>query len=332
MDRYRYIILLIIVIIYIIVNYLMKTTKVSKKYTNKLNNLIDTKLNNSDNKLFLCPFIELGDNIIINGAIRYLSNIYKTIVYVCKKSNYNQISYMYSDLNNIIYYIIPDKYSVSYINYYIPVDNIVLEKFNKYNIKYINIINSSTDDLTKYMYIYINNDIVKKLYLNLKLSIDIGYKYFKVPRDEKRENLLYNKLVNIIGDKYIVIIDDEKRNFLINETYLNDINLPVYKLSKNSKNKDNRLNDVTSEYIFDYIKILENADSIYSIDTSILWLIDFLNINTKTYAYCARNDICEYRNKNIRKLSLYTKDVITSNINSNNYVIKVPKDYILPFL
>ena len=143
---------------------------------------------------------------------------------------------------------------------------------------------------------------------------------------------MYNQLTEVIGEKYIVIIDDEKRNFLINDEYIKNLKLPIFKLSNNSKNLNKKLDDIKSEYIFDYIKILSNADTIFSIDTSMLWLIDFLNINTKIYAFCARNDTCIYRNKNIIKLDIKLLDILKTNINSSNYFIKSIYEYFISII
>jgi hypothetical protein len=335
MDKHIYIyifyFLVLIFIIYYVVKHILKINKKSIKYSKRLNEIIDTKLNTKEKKLMIVPYLELGDNIILNGGIRYYAQNYSMIVLVCKESYYNQISYMYRDLNNIIYYQIPDKFSVQYINYYIPIDASIKNKFKIYNIRYINFINIGYNNMIKYVNTYINNDTVTKIYLNLKLNVNIGYDYFKIVRNEERENIVYNKLTEIIGDKYTIVIDDEKRNFLINKIHLDKIKLPIYKLSNNSKNNDPRLDAIKSECIFDFIKILYNASEIYSIDTSILWLIDYLNINTNIYVYSAR-DKSIYRNKNIKSLQVYMEDTLISNINMNNYIFKIPKENILSYI
>jgi hypothetical protein len=323
----KYIIILLIILLLLIIyiiKYINKTHDIKQIYTNKLNNLIDTKLNNNHKKLFIVPQPELGDHIALNGAIQYLSKQYDIIILVCKKAYYKQISYMYQNLNNIIFYIIPNYYTLPYLSYYVPVNHLILKKFRMYNITYLNYFSNKI----KFAYLTYKYDFVTRMYIIINLNSNIGYDYFKVPRDHERENNLYNRLIKIIGTKYVIVIDDEKRNFLISNKYINDIQLPIFKLSINSKNKDKRLNDIKSEYIFDYIKILANAEKIFSIDTSLLWLIDFLNINTPTYAYCARNDNCVYRNKNIHKLKVFYKDYIVTNLNLHNYVFKLPIDEI----
>ena len=239
---------------------------------------------------------------------------------------------MYKDVNNILFYILPNDYYFHYINYYIPIDNEINKLLIKYNITYINQININSKNTIKYIYNYINTDNVKRNYESIGLKKSIAYNYFKINRNYEREDKLYNKLINITGNKYCIIIDDEKRNFIINDYYINNINTPIFKISLNSKNSDNRLELIKSEYIFDYIKIFEKADSIYSIDTSILWLIDFLNIKGNIYAYLSRIDRNIYNNKSIKILELFIKDIKDSNINKNNYFLKYPSDLIKSIL
>jgi hypothetical protein len=314
--------LLLIIIIYYINKYYKKTDKISNKYENRLINLIKNKFNNTDNKLLIIPLFELGDSIVINGGIRYYSKIYKNIIYVCKKINYNFISYMYRDLDNISYFIIPDKYILSYLNYYVPINNNINKILKSKNIAYINMHDS----------LYLMNDFLKRSYLKLNLNINIAYNYFKIIRNYEREDILYNKLVNIVGYKYIILIDDQKRNFLVNKKFLKNKDYPIFNISKNSKNKNIILDSIKSDNLFDYIKILENAVEIISIDTCIPWLIDLMNINVKTSMYGVRADYIVYRNKNIKKLEIYIKEIIDTNININNYFIKNKSDLLLSYI
>ena len=85
-------------------------------------------------------------------------------------------------------------------------------------------------------------------------------------------------------------------------------------------------------YIFDYILILEKAEKVLSIDTSLPWLINFLNIKVNIEIYPARIDNIIYKNRNIKKLKTYTTDIITSNLNINNYYLKYPYDSIKSIL
>jgi len=323
-----YIIFLIIYILYkLYENYINKTNNIINHYKPKLINFINSNLNNQSNKLFLCPLFELGDNIIINGAIRYYCQKYNTVILVCKKIYYDQISYMYQDLHNILFYVIPDMYANQYLEYYIKIDDDIDNLFKMYNIKYYNIF---------YNFIEYNNllnvDYVLRTYNALNLDINIAYKYFKIVRDHQRENELYQQLISIIGNKYVIIIDDEKRNFLINKKYTDQITLPIFKLNANSNNLNPKLNLIKDPYVFNYCKILENASEIFSIDTSIPWLIDMMNMKTKTYIYNTRQGLIKYNNKNINLLPVKNKDIINNVSNINNYSIKYPYDTILSYM
>jgi hypothetical protein len=318
-----YIFIIIVLICYYKWKYNTKIHKISNKYESKLINLLNNKLiNNNEKKLFIIPILELGDSIIINGAIRYFSSKYKNIIYVCKKANYNFISYMYRDLDNITYFIIPDKYILPYLIYYVPINNNLKKILKSKNIAYINMHNRE-----KYLMHFL-----ERSYKKLNLDSDIAYNYFKIVRDYEREDKLYNKLINITGYKYIILVDDQKRNFLINKKYIENKKYPIFNVSINSKNKNNKLDLIKSDNLFDYIKIFENAQEIISIDTSIPWLIDIMNINVKTSIYGARPENLVYRNKNIKKLDIYLEEIIDTNINKNNYFFKNSFDNILSYI
>jgi len=327
-NRY-YLIIIFICVCYIIYEYNIKIDKITLKWKNKLIKYINNNLSDKNSNLFIIISPELGDNIIMNGAIRYYCTLYNKVILTCKNIYYNQISYMYRDLNNILIYKLPDIYFIQYINYYFPIDDEINNLYSKYNITYVNLLNICNNNKINFIYnnIFINN--VTRHYNILDLDENIAYNYFKIVRDYNRENILYNKLINIVGNKYVIIIDDEKRNFLINDSYTKDINLPIFKISNNSNNKDSRLNEVKSQYIFDYIKILENAHLILSIDTSMPWIVNFLNLKVNMRIYPARYDNIIYKNKNIQKLNVYTQDIIKSNINFDNYFLKYPYEILL---
>jgi hypothetical protein len=147
-----------------------------------------------------------------------------------------------------------------------------------------------------------------------------------------RENELYNKLVNITGYNYVVIIDDEKRNYLINDKYIKNIKYPIFKLSSNSKNINPELDMIKDPYIFNYITILEKAQKILSIDSSIPWLCDFININCNMYVYNNRQDIIKYRNNNIKIIDGNILDKLNNFSNLNNYIFKYPIEDLKSYL
>ena len=269
-------------------------------------NYINNNLNNSSKKLILIPHLELGDNIIFNGIVRHYCSIFDNVILVCKKMYEKQINYMYSDLNNLTIYPVKGG-AVEGINlidefYYDSDINNLLIKCNTTFLPVSNSRTSYTNIFTNVAGVVanvINRSHYPKIFFDeLELPYEFRYTKFKINRDYSSEDIIYNKLVNIVGNKYIVIIDDEKRNIVIDIRYITN-EYPIFKLGNNSINKDERLETVKSDNIFNYIKLLENANEIHTIDSSIVLLIDALNLNVKTYIHrYARPQPVEYNNPN----------------------------------
>jgi hypothetical protein len=302
--KYIYILLIIEIIIIVLIIY--DDYKIEKFNNNelllskeRLINFINVNLNDNTKKLILFPHLELGDNLIFNGIVRHYCSIYNKVVLVCKKIYYNQLKFMYSDLDNIIYYDINrglvEDWNINILSefYY---DDEIKELYKKYNIEFIPIC------LYKPQYNMVKPDVNTQypeyFFDELNLPHNIRYDNFKVNRDISKEENIYNTLINIIGNKYNIIIDDEKRDFIINDDIIKN-EYPTFKLGNNSINKNKNLDEIKTDNIFDYIKLLENAEEIHTIDSSIVHMIDLLNLNVKTYIYKKyRPMIVIYNNKN----------------------------------
>jgi hypothetical protein len=264
-------------------------------------------LNNETNTktLFIIPHLELGDNLIINGMIHhYLEK--QNVILVCKLKYLEQLEIMYANTFDKKYklYFYPVKGgSLENINIYneIPIDEKLTEYLNDNNI-HVNIFNGYKLNYYKLPNIVLNS-YPMYFYNDNRLDNTIQYTKFKISKNEKEEDEIYQRLINTIGTNYIVIIDDEKRNLLLNNKYINS-NIPIFKLGLDSKNKIDALNKIRDKNIFNYIKILENANEIHSIDSCILLLIDMLPIKGKIFAH------------------KYVRSNIFTNVNYNNKYIK----------
>ena len=302
----------IIIVIYYIENILypipkIKSKKQILKNKNKLKNFFELININNNPTLFIIPHLELGDNLIINGMIRYyLEN--NNVILVCKQNYLEQLNEMYKDVldvnNKCILKLYPIKGgTIENLNIFneVPIDKEIIYYFNNNNIKLL-IFNNHKPNYNQYPHI-IPQTYPTFFYTNFNLNPNIQYTKFKINRDLEKEDNLYQKLINIIGNNYIVIIDDEKRKLLINNKYINS-NLPIFKIGLNSNNTIKELNNIKDKNIFNYIKILENATEIHSIDSSILLLIDMLPIKGNIYVHSyVRNNIFYnviYKNKYIK--------------------------------
>jgi hypothetical protein len=294
----------ILFVIIIIIKIFEKSIKIinSKNSFNITSKFIKNELSGPGNKLILIPHLELGDNIVFNGIVRYYCSKYDKVVLICKKTYFKQLEYMYFDLDNLILYPINggilEGMDIKNEFYY---DKNIQKMYDYYKITFAPVCmyydyyeNVTEYDRSKCGRLHYPNDFFD--YLNL--PINIRYDNFKINRDLENENILYNNLINIIGDKYNIIIDDEKKNIVINDNHIKN-EYPIFKLSSNSTNKNKELNTITSDNIFNYIKILKNAQEIHTINSSIAMLIDALDIQVKTYIYAyLRQQQVEYRNKN----------------------------------
>lgn len=283
---------------------LVKTNKIKLiKFIETLDTRIETK--------FIIPHLELGDNIIINGLIRhYLENY--NVVLVCKYNYKKQLENMYSDIlnnnnNNKIYLYDINGGMVENIHIYneLPIDSNMKKYMKKYDIELIvfNGYKLYYNDIFRY-----NPNYPTYLYTDLNIDENIQYNKFKITRNYEKEDELYQKLIKIIGSKYVIIIEDRKRDLIINRKYIKT-KLPIFKLGLNANNKNKELDNIRDSNIFNYIKILENAREIHSIDSCMILLIDMLSIKGKIYAHSyVRKTLIynsvKYRNPDIR----YIKD------------------------
>ena len=185
----------------------------------------------------------LGDHIICNGMIRHFCELYNQITLFCYSHYANNVRYMFRDLENLT---IIDFKNEQEINLYIVINNI-------------------KDDLIKIGFENLQQHLTyttfdKAFYILANLDFDIRFSKFYFERDYEKENILFKEL-NPKDEKYIFIHDDEDRGFNINVN-------SNYKIIKNNKNFG----------IFDYIKLLENAEEIHFMQSSFKDLINSYKI------------------------------------------------------
>lgn len=185
----------------------------------------------------------LGDHIICNGMVRYFYKKYKNIVLFCYTHNYENVHYMYRDLNNlgIINFDTERDVDIFVDNNKIVRDNLIKPTFST--------LDSHFSGMT----------FDEAFYCQVGLNFNVRFDDFYFVRDIKKENKVCEKL-NPNGEKYIFVLDDPKR----------DYNIDMNKITKKYKVIYNDL-----EFrMFDYIKFLENAEEIHTMQTGFLDLIN----------------------------------------------------------
>lgn len=197
---------------------------------------------------YIYHHLGLGDHIICNGMIRHYCKLYDNIILFSYSHNLSNVRYMYRDLKNLE--IFDFKKEDDLIQYVI-----------KNNLQ-SHIIKIGFERLSSYL-----NEMTfdKAFYKMMGFDFMVRFDNFYYQRDIEKENLVC-KTLNPNNEKYIFIIDDPQRGF----------NIDMNKVPKKYKIIKNDYNFM----MFDYIKLLENAEEIHTMQTGFLDLINSYKMNT----------------------------------------------------
>jgi hypothetical protein len=190
----------------------------------------------------------LGDHIICNGMIRHLCKYNDNIVLFCYTHYYENISYMYSDLQNLeIFDFDTEQEIINFTKRNRTVEtNLIKPGFDN--------LDSCLDRMT----------FDEAFYHLVGLDFSVRFDEFYIPRDLEREKEVCETL-NPENEKYIFVLDDPKRGYLIDKNKLPS----DYKIIEN----DYRF------LMFDYISLLENAEEIHMMQTGFLDLVNSYEMN-----------------------------------------------------
>lgn len=185
----------------------------------------------------------LGDHIICNGMIRYFCKKYDNVVIFCKTNYYDNVSYMYRDLNNLeIFNFSDDDGVVEFINQNSNVkNNLIKPGFGN--------LDSCLDRMT----------FDEAFYYLAGLDFQIRFDDFYFERDLEKEDEVC-KTLNPDDEKYIFVLDDPKRGYNIDMSKITS----EYKVIRNDYQFK----------MFDYIKLLENAEEIHMMQTGFLDMVN----------------------------------------------------------
>ena len=202
---------------------------------------------------YIYHHLGLGDHIICNGLVRKFSSDYNNISLFCKPHNKESVEFMYRDLDNINIISLPSDLDV--INY-----------LQNNNIS--DIITVGFNDM------YYTNSVSfdVSFYNQFEIDFESRWSNFRVDRDDKRESIIFNHF-NLDNDsKYIFIHDDNRFQVDMNRISLEGLKIirPIRELTDN---------------IFDYLKVIENAKEVHTIESSFLFIIDSLDLNKEVYAH-----------------------------------------------
>jgi hypothetical protein len=200
-------------------------------------------------KYYIYHHLGLGDHIIVNGLIRKLIKDDGLYFLFCKKHNLDSVEFMFKDLTNLkIISVNNDLDVIKFINGN-NITNVI--KIGHENLEFIKRFYNCTWD--------------ESFYKQLNVDFEERWDSFYYERDEEVEDSLFNEC-NPEKVPYALI-----HNLDSTGTDRIDYN----KVSPTLK----RIYVTKSDTIFDYGKLIENANEVHCIDSSFKHIVDSIPTN-----------------------------------------------------
>tara|TARA_R110001583_G_scaffold88807_3_gene229918 strand:+ start:199 stop:906 length:708 start_codon:yes stop_codon:yes gene_type:complete len=216
------------------------------------------------NELCIHHHLGLGDHFDMNGMVRNYLKDYSKVHVFSKPNYYKMIEYMYRDEDNIILVEIPGGTGeVSHAEKYY--ENSGCDKFLRIGFEHYPFNQEHLYDKNCWEFFY----------EQVNVPYDVRTDMFYVERNVKEESILMNKL-NPGGDKFIFVHDDKSRGFTVDRSHFLDKNLLVLE------------NDV-NENIFHFIKLIEEAEEVHCMESSMKSLIDLYAKTENIFYHDFRN-------------------------------------------
>jgi|TARA_B100001094_G_scaffold331074_1_gene398239 hypothetical protein len=195
-----------------------------------------------ENHICVSHHLGLGDNITCHGIVRYYAEKYSKITSFAKHTNYENVKYMYNDLDNLELVSVYDDNEVN--NY------IASHEFSK-------ILRVGFDELCAN---WGCENFVKQFYDLASVPMQYEYEKFYINRDMNKEMELFNSL-NIKEQEYTFVHDGS-----------------ILQSSK-ADLVDQSIPSIIPDHapIFHWIYTILNAKEIHCIDSSFICLVDLLD-------------------------------------------------------
>lgn len=228
----------------------------------------------------------LGDLIIMNGAIRYLAEKYDKVYLVTWENRAKHAKFLYRDNPKIEVYVKPSIASSKQgiLRMEAAYNEIVSANrdfnFGPYRRCFWNL----QDDWKKFaikMQMPSGTIFPRIFYGIVGVPYEARYKYHRIERDNTREQDLYDRLN--LKQPYAFVINDSRSskynfNFQTNLPKVNPLDFEFWK----------------DTLIFDWQKVIENADELHMINTSWFHLARTMQLKVPKYYYTARKvEMCE---------------------------------------
>lgn len=229
-----------------------------------------TNLKNIGQSFIIHHHLGLGDSIICNGLVNYLSRKYNKIYLPVKTNIYKKIEYLYSENSNV------ELFEINNESRELDITNFAKE--NSLKILRLGFENIGTTAFNL------------AFYKQIKIPYRYSFKYFNLPKAYDREEELKNHLINYYN------VDPKNYSVVHNEYQWPG---GTFKL-KNTDQKNTifvtRESDLFNN-IFYYQKLIQDATTIHCINSSFLHLVERVKTSAKLYYHHLRKNKMHLSNR-----------------------------------
>ena len=245
----------------------------------------------------------LGDYILLNGAVNYLSKCFKNVYYIClcdSRNKFKNIEYMYRNSNNIHLKYICTRSKEKHMR------GIVRKARKDYvgkscDFRYVIFEHRRWEEIGIQRGLGSGGSWAELFYKSFSVPYTARQEYFNLDRSLDRER----KIRSRFPSEYSLLID-HSRNFHFN-CDIKTAKYPLLRMGEKNRvtNRFGKESESSDDYIFDWISVIEDAKEIFCVDTSWFHLIRNLALNKPKFFIDARR--VNYVN---HKTSLYLNDTI----------------------
>ena len=224
-----------------------------------------------DNKIIVHLHLGLGDTIICNGILNYLTSEKQLTCYLPVKEHYlEMVKFLYKDNKNIILFPVKNETRDQDVEEFSLSNKIKILKIGFKKVK--------------------NEDFNTYFYKQLKIPYDYSFNYFHIPTDKEREQELKKHLFqfyNVQSEKYILIHNESSyQKYELNI----DSELDRIYIDKESDLHNN---------LFLYKNLISEAQEIHCINGSFLHLVERIDTRAKLfYHHLRKNNMHLHENWN----------------------------------
>lgn len=227
-------------------------------------------LKNIGPKFILHHHLGLGDNIVCNGLVNYLSTRYDKIYIPAKQNLYKSIQYMYSENDKVDIFQIENETREEEI-----------QNFSKQN--NLNIMRLGFDRVQK-------RPFNLAFYKQIRIPYRYSFKYFSLPRDDDKELNLKEHLIAHYG------VDPNNYSLVHNEFHWPGGTFDLKNVDKDNAIYVTRETDLYKN-LFLYKKLIQDATEIHCINSSFIHLAERINTNAKLYYHHLRKNRMHLTNR-----------------------------------